>query len=896
MPDALSRLRAALADRYRLERELGQGGMATVYLAQDLKHDRQVAIKVLKPELAAVLGADRFVQEIKTTAALSHPHILPLFDSGEADGFLYYVMPFIAGETVRDKLNREKQFGIEESVRIATEVADALDYAHRHGVIHRDIKPENILLHDGRPMVMDFGIALAVSAAAGGRMTETGLSLGTPHYMSPEQATAEKDITGRSDIYSVASVLYEMLTGQPPHLGGSAQQVIMKIIAEPVAVVTTHRRNVPPNVAAALAQALEKLPADRFETARAFADALANRGFRTAAVSAAGPLAARPSYRPVALLVALGLVTALALWGWLRPGSPAAMTAQQIVLGSESTRPGVVLNAAIAPDGSAIVYMDTGSADNGGGQLRLMIQERDRPFPTVLATLQDSKPGPSFSPDGQWIAFTNGKVYRVARGGGLPVALSDSSGLGTTTWLDNGTIVWGDPGGQGFLAAPSAGGTTRRVLAADSAGTTYDQVSAIPGENAVIVTTSGRQGRVLVLDLGTGRTTDLQTRAMTAWVVGRRLLFLRGNGGLYAVGFDRRRRTVAGSPVTVLDSIQVTTDPNSGAGVSLTGDIAIGADGTVLYVRRSPLVTESAVRLVRVALDGTAAPVPVKSLGGTFVSGLDVSPDGRRAAVAVTDSTEGRSDIYIVDLASGTPSRLTFAGTRNIRPRWSPDGRRVMYVSDAGGAGIQLWARSADGAGAPALLVGTRGVWGGEWSPDGRWVLYRTDPHGGASRDILAVRTDGDTTPVPLAVTPAQEVSPAVSPDGRWLAYSSNANGTEEVFVQPFPKAAGAIWQVSSGSGFAPRWSHDGRRIFYQDSRNRLLVVDVRTVPTFQVVREQVLFQGPFLSYDYYPTYAVLPDDRHLLMFQFSAGALGKGAHVILMKNWMPTLLQGGAR
>ncbi len=200
----IDRLRVALSDRYTIERELGAGGMATVYLAHDLKHDRQVAIKVLKPELAAVLGAERFVQEIKTTAALSHPHILPLFDSGSADGQLYYVMPYIEGETVREKLNRETQFGIDEAVRITTEVADALDYAHRHGVIHRDIKPENILLHDGRPMVMDFGIALAVSAAAGGRMTETGLCLGTPHYMSPEQATADKEITGRSDIYSLA--------------------------------------------------------------------------------------------------------------------------------------------------------------------------------------------------------------------------------------------------------------------------------------------------------------------------------------------------------------------------------------------------------------------------------------------------------------------------------------------------------------------------------------------------------------------------------------------------------------------------------------------------------------------------------------------------------------------
>src|SRR4026207_2319985 len=269
MPGLPASLQTALADRYSLERQLGQGGMATVYLAEDIRHDRRVALKVLKPELAAVLGAERFVIEIKTTAALQHPHILPLFDSGTADGFLYYVMPFIDGETLRSKLDRETQLGIEEAVRITSNVADALDYAHRHGVIHRDIKPENILLHDGRPMVADFGIALAVSAAAGGRVAEAGRSLGTPHYMSPEQATAEKELTARSDIYSLGCVLYEMLTGSPPHVGASAQQIIMKIVTEDAAPVSKLRKSVPPNVAAAVAKAIEKLPADRLEIGRA---------------------------------------------------------------------------------------------------------------------------------------------------------------------------------------------------------------------------------------------------------------------------------------------------------------------------------------------------------------------------------------------------------------------------------------------------------------------------------------------------------------------------------------------------------------------------------------------------------------------------------------------------
>ena len=221
MSDPITRLNAALEGRYRIERELGEGGMATVYLADDIKHERKVALKVLKPELAAIVGAERFLTEIKTTANLTHPHILPLHDSGEADSFLFYVMPFVEGETLRDHINREKQLPVDEAVRIATAVANALDHAHRHKVIHRDIKPANILLQDGEPVVADFGIALAVGAAGGTRLTETGLSLGTPHYMSPEQATGDQTVGPATDTYALGCVLYEMLVGEPPYSGST---------------------------------------------------------------------------------------------------------------------------------------------------------------------------------------------------------------------------------------------------------------------------------------------------------------------------------------------------------------------------------------------------------------------------------------------------------------------------------------------------------------------------------------------------------------------------------------------------------------------------------------------------------------------------------------------------
>ena len=270
---AVVALAESLADRYQLERELVRGGMATVWLARDLRHDRPVAIKVLRPELSAVLGAERFLREIQLTARLQHPHILPLLDSGEAQGVLYYVMPFVEGESLRQRLQRERQLSVEEALRVTRGVAGALAYAHERGVIHRDIKPENILLYQGEPMVADFGIALAAVAAGGERLTETGLSLGTPAYMSPEQATAEVRLDGRSDQYSLACVVYEMLAGEPPYSGPTAQAIIAKRFSEPVPHLSTLRA-VPSGVDAAVTRALAKAPADRFASVTAFADAL----------------------------------------------------------------------------------------------------------------------------------------------------------------------------------------------------------------------------------------------------------------------------------------------------------------------------------------------------------------------------------------------------------------------------------------------------------------------------------------------------------------------------------------------------------------------------------------------------------------------------------------------
>ncbi len=313
MNDAVTRLTTALEGRYTIERELGAGGMATVYLAHDIKHDRKVALKVLRPELASILGAERFLTEIKTTANLQHPHILALHDSGEADGVVFYVMPYVEGESLRDRLNREHQLPVDEAVRIAREVAGALDYAHRHNVVHRDIKPENILLHEGQALVADFGIALAASRSdSGSRMTETGMSLGTPHYMAPEQAMGEREITAKADIYALGCVLYESLAGEPPFTGPTAQAIVARVMTEQPRSLTIQRRTIPVNVEAAVSRALEKLPADRFATAAEFAAALVNPGF-TVATTAMSPAATRRSDWRVRLAVPMMAIAAVAI-------------------------------------------------------------------------------------------------------------------------------------------------------------------------------------------------------------------------------------------------------------------------------------------------------------------------------------------------------------------------------------------------------------------------------------------------------------------------------------------------------------------------------------------------------------------------------------------------------
>ena len=380
MSEIMTRFVAALAGRYRIEREIGSGGMATVYLAHDLKHERDVAVKVLRPELAAVLGINRFLNEIRISARLDHPHILTLIDSGVADGFPYYVLPFVRGESLRGKLEREKQLGVDEALDITRQVASALDYAHRLGIVHRDIKPENILIHEGEAVLSDFGIATAVKEAGGSRLTESGVSLGTPQYMSPEQAAGDRALDARSDVYSLAAVLYEMLAGEPPHTGASVQVVIAKLLTEQPTRLRVIRDTVPQGVDSAVAKALAKVPADRYASAGEFARALVTGGPTEPTLAASAAPGAARRWIPLALGGAIAVVGGAAAWVASAKPEPRPLPDQvQLTLTGNAVAP------SLSPDGTRLAFAEKQCDSAGACTFQLVIQDTDGTGRLVVA-------------------------------------------------------------------------------------------------------------------------------------------------------------------------------------------------------------------------------------------------------------------------------------------------------------------------------------------------------------------------------------------------------------------------------------------------------------------------------------------------------------------------------
>jgi eukaryotic-like serine/threonine-protein kinase len=884
MPELLSRLQSALSDRYRLDREIGAGGMATVYLAHDIRHDRRVALKVLRPDLAAVIGAERFLAEIRLTANLQHSHILPLFDSGEADSYLFYVMPFVQGETLRDRLNREKQLPVADAVRIATEVASALDYAHRNGVVHRDIKPENILLHDGQALVADFGIALAASKASGARMTETGMSLGTPHYMSPEQAMGEREITPRSDVYALGAVLYEMLTGDPPFTGSTAQAVVARVVTESPRPLLPQRHTIPPHVEAAVLTALEKLPADRFGSAAQFAEALGNRSYvstaaTTLAVAAPGVRArGRMGALVYGLAGALVLSAAAALWGWLRPGPAPVVNRYSLFLrSSEALQPSVngSINVAITADGKRVAYVGPGE---GGG--RIWLREHDKLRPVPIGGTEGGT-SPFFSPDGRSLGFlVGGRTVRViSLGGGPAITLSDSINSSGGDWGSDGYVYIEVDSGIARIRA--TGGPQepvyRLATGKKEIGTEFPDV--LPGAKAMIfrLRHAGQAPAdydIMAMKLPGGEAHTLMHGLYARYAPPGQLLVVTGDGKLLAVPFDPDKLAFTGPPVAMLEGMRTG---------GFESNLATSAEGTLVYVSGGSAGLERAFWVGR---DGASAPVDSAWDPQGILNSVSLSPDGKALAVGLVRGAA--EDIWVKQLPAGTFSRVTFGDSVHNRVSWAADGRSVLYLVGSQSSGVPAITR-ADGTGTPRILYrGPMGFGQAVSSHDGRWLLLRRVVSEEGNGDIYALQI-GDSTLTPLLATPAREVSPALSPDGKWLAYVSTESGKPEVYVRPFPDVGSAKWQVSLSGGFTPMWAHSGKELYYLDDSRALVAVTVQLGTKFSFTNQKVLFSAATYSFaGSYPTYDVAPDDSRFVMIRSVAPSAE--TELVLIQNWAEEL------
>ena len=817
MAEPPDRLKAALAGRYTIERELGHGGMATVYLAEDRKHHRQVAVKVLRPEVVAALGPERFLREITVTAGLHHPHILPLLDSGDAAGQLYYVMPFVEGESLRERLNREKQLPLEEALQITREVADALSYAHSHDVLHRDIKPENILLESGHAVVADFGIARAITAASSERLTDTGIAVGTPAYMSPEQAAGDQGLDGRSDLYSLGCVLYEMLAGEPPFTGPTPQAIFAKRLAESVPRISVVRETVPVGVEAALATALARVQADRHATAGAFVAALAH----PQPLEAPGGKMAAIGRPPPWVMWAVGaaavvMIVALAVHQVLRP-TPLNITISDIA--PVTTEPGVELQPAISPDGREVAYVagPIGAPHlvirrtanvAGGGEARLADTSLLREW------------FPSWSSDGDFVRFLACRVTGCAwnetgsLGGAVrPVQLPPRARNQVVAWSFDGARV-------AFVVADtifvtSAADTIPRRIAVNRAKTPGMHSLAWSPDGKVIAYVSGNSSwrtsgnlapsTIWAVSAEGGEpkpvTTGDDLNVSPAWLDARHLLFVSnrdGPRGVYVVEVGSKGRRGESRAIP---------------GVADAHSISYSISARKLtYARLTyrqniweyPLGRSHAIRIT----DGR----PVTS-GSQVIEMSDLSPNGRW--LAFDSNRRGKKDLYKIPLLGGDAVPLTTLSGDEEDPRWSPDGREIAFHT--AGLGVtgyaQIMVMPAEG-GSPTALTNNRGVNSfPAWSPNGLVIAFHSDRTGAFRVWLLSRDSVGGAWHEAVQLTDFDCRWPEWAPDGSGVVCQA---GDDLAFVS---RQGRTVWRRPAAMfGLSVigicRYSADGRVIY----------------------------------------------------------------------------------
>lgn len=815
------RLQAAVGDRYRIERELGSGAMGVVYLAQDLKLGRRVAIKVLRPEVGQSVGEARFVREIQISAQLSHPHILSLIDSGVADGLLYYVMYYMPGESLRRRLKRESQLSVGEAVRITRQVAEALDHAHRQGVIHRDIKPGNILLEEGHALVCDFGIARAVEDTEGERLTRTGFAIGTPAYMSPEQGTGETAVDHRADIYALGCVLYEMLVGSPPFTGAPPHVILARKSAQSAPGLRVVRETIPEHVERAVLKALARTPADRFESAGAFADALADPGQAARATRRDRWPAAARRLAPVAAVAAVAALVTVAvvalLTGRDRPAGPLRIRADQV-----TARPGLEDSPSISPDGEWVVFAGDDGADRDV-YLQSVTGER-------VVNLTDEVPGddyaPAFSPDGQQIAFRS-----TRSGGGLFVM--GRLGEAARKVSDRGESPTWSPDGRALAYALEYVGVLPLNLEPDARGLwivdlTTGEHRELVGTDAVLpswspdghwIAYTGRSGGsdIWLVPAGGGQpvrvTDDGGNDWGSAWSPDGRFLYFSsdraGPMSLWRVEVDPDAGRAVGDPEPLPTPSRFAAHPS------------VSGDGTrVLY---TDVTTTQNIEWAALdpAADTLLEPFLV-TRGNRQWSSPDPSPDGSMVAFYSRDLPEG--DLYIANRDGTGLRQLTSDSAIDRVPRWSPDGSRIAYFSNRSGL-LHAWAISPDGSGNRELTYTDDTSVPGGWSPDGRQMAITT---AGSSPFILDLSLSWEDQAFEPLVQDTAWPYFAVndwSPDGSRLA---GMVGFADLGVGYYEFATGEHVRLTD-FGQWPVWMPDSRRMLFVSGGTAFYMVDTGT-------------------------------------------------------------------
>ncbi len=820
--------------------------MATVYLAHDLRHERDVAIKVLHPELAAALGAERFLAEIKTTAKLQHPHILPLLDSGEADGLLYYVMPYVSGESLRTRLERETQLPVDDAVRIAREVASALESAHRQGVVHRDIKPENILLHEDQALVADFGIALAVSAAGGPRMTQTGLSLGTPAYMSPEQAMGERSIDARSDIYALGAVLYEMLVGEAPFTGPSVQAIVARVMTEQPRNIRTQRRSVSEHLNSAVLKALEKLPADRHHSAAEMSTAL------LATVSALSHTADQSPQATIAKRRRTGLADIL-------PWSIAALAViiagvslvrravnagdQPLAMFSIGMSPGMTLDLV---DGSASLDFSSDGRTLAfsvisDGVRKIVLRGLSADTLRFVSGTNHTTGSTEISPDGKWLAFSSGEsLNKILLAGGATVALAESR-WAQVAWIGNESLVYTKSYNTGLSRISAEGRDTSTLTVPDrdkgELGHWWPQL--LPDGDHVLFTnytTPADKSIIEIVSLRDKSRRVILENGYYARYASGYLLFARGQT-VMAVPLDLDGMRLQGAPVPL--PLPIAINPTNG-----WAGFATSEQGVLAYISDP----NAPVELVLVDEGGAEQAVNIEA--GNYDEAT-VSPDGSKIGL-VRDA-----DVWVLDRTRRLVTRLTRTEQKEGSLVWSHDSRSLFYMRDV--PQFDIFRRAADaGSEEEKMLTSGDDKAPTSASPDGTVLFFEDDSNADA---VSVLKLDG-AQPLQAQVlidAVGNQRAARISPDGMWLVYESDESGRQEIYLIAYPLGrASGRHQISITGGFSPVWGPDGRTVYYAQAGR---IIRVRVNPrTAEIGQPEPLTKLP--PHDFW---SIAPDGRFLL-------------------------------